>query len=866
MLKNAYSSSESSEESDDPDDSDYRGPRNSKPRLSKMSAKSNSTTNPAQICTSSPTTVIIDFPKQTTGPLDRLTRSRSINDPSVVAAGFSVLPKIQDSPGGAPSSAYVKPLTLNLVGEPELPSCIPAATQSNNALSSDAASHTTSLIAEGLSVRDVKSSSLPAVPLPNAVEPTFDKLSNSGGQDNSTPVLNSLGLGTPADQFNPSINASETTAVRESEGVVTEDISDSPAAENEVLGAASSNFIVTTVGGPNSSNSHGQQSSATLGLDVLSSKTVANQITQSPENVSNLSPAAEIESSAPSNIATAGVVGDRPSNRSSLLTSSADAGPSAMDTSPLNEDIPPGFVSSTLSSVENDCMEVDDVPTKDLHEDFDGILASFLSDPRQIKVRHAVHLLRGLLRDQQIRSRSIHTTVDSEDTLHFLSPSDPSADGDEPFTGAEHLELIVKCSSFLSKYVTAHKGQELEERMIELDERLRQVLSDMEIAQIRAMESNFRVVNHSPVRVDKEVATMIQEGPSGLLNPQDIVVDEHVENLGSAIILQDRVTDSITRQSLTPIKTMGDDQVKNTDDIITQDPVTDTVTTHCLTPEATMVDLSVPPTTLNFPKMEPVSGTITPATRLMVSMMRDFADLLDCTRVDEGNDAKGKGRASDVVTTADGTPFDFSLLHEYKSMKEEIWKRQRRREEEIESIAGLHRAELTSLKKRIRVTEDKYRRETELLGRRHREEMDLLMSTVCELEKRREQIGVETEGKLPSLEILELRRRIAALENHTRSLTHSQSQAGRFSRPVCDDESNLMIIRRAPFHPLGHLFDYEDATLSVPYRPSSDGIISVSKEGTPVQSESSNTVFIDSIPLPIKSQRKFQSMHRMNLT
>jgi hypothetical protein len=245
-------------------------------------------------------------------------------------------------------------------------------------------------------------------------------------------------------------------------------------------------------------------------------------------------------------------------------------------------------------------------------------------------------------------------------------------------------------------------------------------------------------------------------------------------------------------------------------------------------------------------------------------MMRNLADLLDRTYGGDTDDVKGKGRELDVdnSTTIEATydlPIFGPLLNEFRAMREEIQKSQQKSNEEIESIARLHQAELVSLKEQMKTTDDKYRREAELL-RQHREEADSVMGSVRGAEKMREK---EVEGKQSSLEILELRRRITALEGHTRS---PASQAGPSNRPVCDDESDITIIRRAPFHPLGHLFDFEDAGSPVLYRSTPDGVISASKPGTPLQSEPSNAIFIDSTPLPIKSQRKFQSMHRMSLT
>jgi hypothetical protein len=98
---------------------------------------------------------------------------------------------------------------------------------------------------------------------------------------------------------------------------------------------------------------------------------------------------------------------------------------------------------------------------------------------------------------------------------------------------------------------------------------------------------------------------------------------------------------------------VGGLQVEKPDGIM-QDSTTDTVASQSLTPEATMVDLSsIPPTTAStgpdILKIELVSGTIPPATRLMTSMMRNLADLLDCTCGGDNNDVKGKGRALDTI-------------------------------------------------------------------------------------------------------------------------------------------------------------------------------------------------------------------------
>jgi hypothetical protein len=312
-------------------------------------------------------------------------------------------------------------------------------------------------------------------------------------------------------------------------------------------------------------------------------------------------------------------------------------------------------------------------------------------------------------------------------------------------------------------------------------------------------------VGNSVVRVDKEIAT--DENHLGLSNQGQEIRDKEVEKADG--FMSDSATDASTKRYLTQ--------------------------------EADVVDLAInrpPSASTGSDIMELVDESMPFTRRFMASMMRNMAGLPDRAC----DDAKGKERALDTVSRMSpcDTALAASLLNEFKSIKEEMWRRQETRREEIELIVRKHQAELNSVKEQMRTTEDKHRRETELIRQRHGEEMDSLIESVREAERKR---SVEAEGNLPLLEMLELRRRITALENKTRSVRPSV-------RPACEDESDLTIIRRAPFHPLAHLFDYEDA---------------VSKPGTPIQSEPTNAVYIDSIPLPIKSQRKFQSMHRVSL-
>lgn len=782
-----------------------------------MSPKSDLTTRLGQASNTSPLTVVVNVPT-TSGPKDSQSIGQSCNPP-VVATKFRSIPaatKAQGFPSGAivPSSSCIKTSSPTLTSEAEplgftivdrmitsLRSVKELAVASSG--SPDSATGTTtqtlSSSAEALSISECPESAptpstselvstthvvplLPTPPSPQTDAPTFGDSSNSNSQECSAAIalILSHSQSTVADQTK---NVSEANVEKAPDGpVVKEDISDhSSVAEIGKNGSVSLNIVTPDVVCPGIPiDRHGDLASA------------------------------------------------EPRISSTIDTES----------SPLTGVVPQGCFSTSSPLPElADHMDVDEpVPTNDRLEDLHGMLISLLSDPREIKARCAIFLLRGLLRGEQIQSGSILTTVDGKDTfIPQHHPLDRFADGEGSFNMEEHLELVLKCSSLLSKYVETFKGRELEERVIELDERLKQELSNLGVVQSLTTDPYVTARNDSPVRVDKAVATVVPEDHSTLLDQRRDV--------------------------------LGDCQVEKPDSIV-EDSITDTIARQSLTPEATMVDLSSVPSTSastcpDVLKIELVSGTIPPTTRLMTSMMRNLADLLDCTYGGDNNDVKGKGRELNI-----GSHCELSLvsqfLNEFKSMKEEMRRCQERSKEEIESIARLHRAEVISLKEQMRATAEEYRRDTELLREQHRQEIDSLLGSFREAEKQREKVNMETEGKLPLVEMLELRRRVGALESHSRSLLiHSPSQTGPSRRPTCDDESDITIIRRPPFHPLGHLFDYEDAASPVPYT-SPDGL--TSKPGTPIQLESSNAIFIDSIPLPIKSQRKFQSMHRMSLT
>jgi hypothetical protein len=442
-------------------------------------------------------------------------------------------------------------------------------------------------------------------------------------------------------------------------------------------------------------------------------------------------------------------------------------------------------------------VDLPEIPAGDRLDHVRGLLPLLLSDPSDVKVRCAILLLRGLLQ-QQPQSSPSHSAVDVEDTDIASRHPFPSANGEGPFTMEGQLELVMRCSSLLSKNPMVPKGRELE---VSMSERA-QVQQEPSDTRNVATESDVNARSHSPVRVDKEVAT---EDISELLNQGQGI--ERVE------------------------KSVG----------TTRDPETDTVTGV----GTIMADPS------SFPSNLP--GTIQPVTQLLTSTTPDLADPLNCTHdVDLSDGGKGKGRAPDVVgptRTPDDLPLFSTLLRDFKSMKEEMRRSEQRDKEETETIARLW-AELSSLKEQMRPI-DEYRGDVEKRNKRRREEEEeeeeiSVVVGLLRAAKRQKMREDMEEGNLPLPEILELQHRMTALENSIGSLTRSPS--GPYSRPFCEDDSDF---QRPPRHPFGHLLNYEDPVSTVSgYRP-----------GAPIQSEPSNEVIINRIPLPIKSQRKFQLTH-----
>lgn len=302
-----------------------------------------------------------------------------------------------------------------------------------------------------------------------------------------------------------------------------------------------------------------------------------------------------------------------------------------------------------------------------------------------------------------------------------------------------------------------------------------------------------------------------------------------------------------------------------------------------LSADATMVDLTIhtppftepPSTSAANAEYQPENNRFVAKT--VMSIMRNMADLLECTT--QGGSVKSLKGKEKEVTDADmkpsylDSPAFTTILEEFKSMKEEMRRSQHRSQSEMESIKLSHFMEVEALKDEIRTIESRGKQELEEVTRQYSQQIGELKSTIrlkAERERGRDGEKESESEKLPSLELLELRRRVASLEVRSRSdsvsvdMLRSGSRAsmtnGHFQEPV---------ISRHPPHLLPT--DLEEQPYTTTFRAPGQFMRegSMSKPGTPAPTDRSpfsnrhpDVMDLDeSVPLPAKSQRK---MHMMN--
>ncbi|KAJ3501087.1 hypothetical protein NLJ89_g9498 [Agrocybe chaxingu] len=299
-----------------------------------------------------------------------------------------------------------------------------------------------------------------------------------------------------------------------------------------------------------------------------------------------------------------------------------------------------------------------------------------------------------------------------------------------------------------------------------------------------------------------------------------------------------------------------------------------------LSPDATMVDLTSrsPPMVTESHAEESKADASRDLTRsrsvtsVMTAVMRNVADLLECTSGDGTivRSAKGKEREIDVdggrsVVQYD-SPIVSVLLSQFKSMKEELRLSQERSREEMQTVASLYRSEVESVKEEMRAREDRSKSELESLKRRHQEEMESIKEAIRVIEKDREKAAEQDEEmRAPPREIAELRRRVLSLESESRSGSHASAALG--------GASGVSLPRRPNHHPLGHLLSMDGEQEQVAAIPAplhlNDGLAfaSASKSTTPTSDRFAFLVgdrmdIDEHTPLPIKSQRKYLSFPR----
>ncbi|KAF8974262.1 hypothetical protein BDZ97DRAFT_1911462 [Flammula alnicola] len=147
-----------------------------------------------------------------------------------------------------------------------------------------------------------------------------------------------------------------------------------------------------------------------------------------------------------------------------------------------------------------------------------------------------------------------------------------------------------------------------------------------------------------------------------------------------------------------------------------------------------------------------------------MSIMRNMADLLECSTADDATTVKGlKGKdreldAGDLglrsVDRYGDSPVISAIINEFKAMKEELRHTQQWSREEFQ---------------RDKEQGTKARAEMDEMRQRHRDEVERLKDSIQLMEKEREKRKVmDEETRMPALEMLELRRRISSLESRSR--------------------------------------------------------------------------------------------------
>ena len=486
------------------------------------------------------------------------------------------------------------------------------------------------------------------------------------------------------------------------------------------------------------------------------------------------------------------------------------------------------------------------------------------------KSLYSIQLLQSLIRFLQIPARPLGGLSRSDDGLTNLKNQGtcpaieqahdalllrPHLLTEEVIGIDQRADILAHVSATLAKHLYPYKGTELEAKIDLLDKSLRQ---------------QFETIQKLDGRSYQEI-------------------DEPFKDLGVYAEF-DRIIASISAQKVSQgVQTSLDRQFENLQ-VQTEAENQVTAPPQSLGVDATMVDLTIPtPPPLQEPPSTPPDNNRSVAKTVM-SMMRNMADLLECTTQgsSQGSVRSLKGKEKEVIdvdTMRDylDSPALATILEEFKSIKEEMRRSQHRSQSEVESLRLSHFMQVEALKDEIRNIEGRGKQELEDVTRRYNQQIGELKATLRLTEERGRLRESESE-KVPSLELLEIRRRVASLEARSRSDSlsgdtlrsnsrSSMTNGHYFTEPVMTRHSNF------------NLPDFEDqqpyttttttaTTFKTPRQFIREG--SMSKPGTPTPTDSRqhhhhhpfsnrhSEVIMDldeSMPLPAKSQRK---MHIMN--
>jgi len=488
---------------------------------------------------------------------------------------------------------------------------------------------------------------------------------------------------------------------------------------------------------------------------------------------------------------------------------------------------------------------------------------------------HSIQLLRGLIHflrvpvdDRQPRvSRTLEDdlriiksqgTCPAVEQAHYPLLAGSRFLTDEAISVDQRLDVLAKVSMTLAKNLYPYRGKELETRIDSLEKNLHQQFEMIQKLDSRfcgEMDEYFKGADaHPDAEFDLDTAAM-----SILTTSQGVQTSSpfHVNRQFESVEVQTEAENEIPA----PLQPLSAD--------------------------ATMVDLTMltplqePPSTL-AEKGEPQPDNHHSVAKTVMSMMRNMADLLECTTqgTSQGSVRSLKGKEKEVVDVEMmpsylGSPILTAVLEEFQGVKEEMRRGHRRSQSEVESMRLSHYMEVEALKDEIRNIEGRGKQELDEVTRRYSEEIGELKATIRLREERERERDREKESgsetKSPSLELVEIRRRVASLEARSRSDSDMLRSASRSS--MTNGHFLEPVMTRHPNYNPPHLIptDFEEQpytnTFRAPRHFMKEG--SMSKPGTPVPSDRNHFSnrhadvmdLEESMLLPAKSQRK---MHMMN--